>query len=155
MWDCQRGKKKITFPRQVLTHSLVCSQNKGLREYQRRHSWLHTCPSPPPEAERQACNSQTQKVRAPPILTPGTGTLYQTVSRLPVASHFFLGSWTVDICQKGCSLRSAPQRRHRAHLRQCFHGTPSKPSSWDRGGDYDSRKGSHSVISNSLQPHGL
>ena len=41
----------------------------------------------------------------------------------------------VDICQEGRSQRSAPQRRHTAHLRWCFHCTPRKPSSWDRGDD--------------------
>ena len=41
--------------------------------------------------------------------------IYQTVSRLLVANHVFLGSWMVDICQEGRSLRSAPQRRHTAH----------------------------------------
>ena len=33
------------------------------------------------------------------------------LSRLLAANHVFLGSWMVDICQEGCSLRSAPQRR--------------------------------------------
>ena len=30
----------------------------------------------------------------------------------------------VDIHQEGCNLRSAFQRRHTAHLRQCFRGAP-------------------------------
>ena len=59
----------------------------------------------------------------------------QTVSRPLVANQVFLGSWTVDIHQEGCSQRSAPQRRHTAHLRQCSHCTPRKPSGWDGGGD--------------------
>ena len=41
----------------------------------------------------------------------------------------------VDIRQEGCSQRSAPQKRHTAHLRRCTRCTPRKPSSWDRGGD--------------------
>ena len=61
--------------------------------------------------------------------------LHQIVSRLPAANQVFLGSWTVDIHQEGQGLRSAPQRRHMAHLRQCSHCTPRKPSSWDLGGD--------------------
>ena len=38
------------------------------------------------------------------------GILPQTVSRLPVANHTFLGSWMVYIYQEGYSLRSTPQR---------------------------------------------
>ena len=71
-------------------------------------------PLPPPE--RQAGNSQSQKARG--NLGPRDGILHQTVSRLPVANQVFLGSWMVDICQEGCSLRSAPQKRHMAQLRQ-------------------------------------
>ena len=57
------------------------------------------------------------------------------MSRLPVANQVFLGSWMVDICQEGLSLRSAPQRRHTAHLRRCSRRAPGKTSRWDRGGD--------------------
>ena len=82
-------------------------------------------PPPPPEAEKQAGGSQSWKVRA--NLGPRDGTLYQTTTRLPVASQVFLGSWMVDTHQEGRSQRSAPQRRHTAHLR--------KLSAHDRGGD--------------------
>ena len=41
----------------------------------------------------------------------------------------------VDIRREGCSQRSAPQKRHRAHLRRRAHCTPRKPSGWDRGGN--------------------
>ena len=54
-------------------------------------------PLPPPE--RQAGNSQSQKARG--NLGPRDGILHQTVSRLPVTNQVFLGSWTVDIYQKG------------------------------------------------------
>ena len=76
---------------------------------------------PQPEAGRQAGNSQIQKVRGK--LGPRDGILYQTVRRLPDANQVFLASWTVDIRQEGHSQRSAPQRRHTAHLRQrsCCH----------------------------------
>ena len=90
-------------------------------------------PIPTPETEMQAGNSQSRKVRG--NLGPREGILHQTVSRLPVANQVFLGSWMVDICQEGCSQRSAPQRRHTAHLRRHSHCTPRKPSSWDGGGD--------------------
>ena len=80
----------------------------------------------PPEAGRQAGDSQSRKAR---------GTLYQTASKLPVANQVFLGSWMVDIHQEGCSQRSAPQRRHTAHLRQHSHCAPRKLSTWVLGGD--------------------
>ena len=63
------------------------------------------------------------------------GILHQTVSRLPVPNQVFLGSWMVDIRQEVLSQRSAPQRRHTAHLRQCSRCTPRKPRGWDQGGD--------------------
>ena len=90
-------------------------------------------PIPPPEEERQAGGSQSQKTRG--NFSPRDGILHQTVSRLPVANQVFLGSWTVDIRQGGHSQRSAPQRRHTAHLKWHFRCAPRKPSSWDRGGD--------------------
>ena len=57
------------------------------------------------------------------------------MSRPPVANQVFLGSWTVDICQEGGSQRTAPQRRHMAHLRWHSHFTLRKLSRWDQGGD--------------------
>ena len=59
----------------------------------------------------------------------------QTASRLPVANQMFLGTWMADIQQEGHSQRSAPQRRHTAHVGRCSHYAPRKPSGWDRGGD--------------------
>ena len=87
------------------------------------------------EAERQGGDSQSW--RAGGNLGPRDSIFQQNVSRLPVANHVFLGSWTVDICQEGRSLRSVPQRRHTAHLRWCSRGAPRKPSAQDRGGDKD------------------
>ena len=88
---------------------------------------------PPLEAGRQAGASQSQKARGK--LSPRDGILYQTVSRLPVPDQVFLGSWTVDICQEGCSQRLPPQRRHTAHLRWHSCCAPKKMSSWDLGSD--------------------
>ena len=65
-------------------------------------------PLPPMEAERQVGSSQSQKVRD--NLGPRDGILHQTVSRLPVTNEVFLGSWTVDICQK--SEISSPEETH-------------------------------------------
>ena len=84
---------------------------------------------PPPEAGRQAGDGQSQKQRDK--LGPRGGTPFQTVSRLPAANQVFLGSWMVDIRQEGRSQRSAPQRRHTAHLRWRSRCSPRKPSSWD------------------------
>ena len=69
------------------------------------------------------------------ILAPETSILHKTVNRLSLANRVFLGSWMVDICQEGCSLRSGPQRRYMAHLRWCSCSTPGKLSGWDQGGD--------------------
>ena len=71
--------------------SLARSWNKGLREYQRRASWLCTGPSLP-EVERQACDSQSWKARDCYNLSPRDSIFYQTVSRLPSANHVFLRS---------------------------------------------------------------
>ena len=90
-------------------------------------------PIPTLEAERQAGDSQSWKARG--NLSPRDDILHQTVSRLPIANQVFLGFWTVDICQEGHSLSSAPQRRHTAHLRWQSCGTPRKLSGWDQGGD--------------------
>ena len=86
-----------------------------------------------PEAERQARDTQSQKVVGK--LGPRDGMPYQTASKLPVAHQVFLGSWMVDTCQEGHNQRSAPQRRHPAHLRWQSCCAPRKPSGWDGGGD--------------------
>ena len=52
-------------------------------------------PLPPPEAERQMGDSQSQKARG--NLGPRDCILHQIVSRPPVANQVFLGSWIVDI----------------------------------------------------------
>ena len=110
-----------------LRHSLAGSQNKGLHEYQRRASWLQTGPPYSPARGRGS-----QKARG--NLGPRNGILHQTVSRLPAANQVFLGSCAVDIYQEGRSLRSAPQRRHTAHLRWRSCCAPRKLSGWHQGG---------------------
>ena len=84
-------------------------------------------PLPLPEAERQVGDSQSWKTRA--NLGPRDGILHQTVSRLPVANQVFLGSWAADVHQESHSQRSAPQKRHMAHLRQRSLGACGKLSS--------------------------
>ena len=51
------------------------------------------------------------------------------------ANQDFLVFWMVNICRKGHSQRSAPWKRHTAHLRRRTCCTPRKSSSWDRVGD--------------------
>ena len=65
---------------------------------------------------------------------PQRGVLYQLQAGF-VANQDFLGFWMVDIHQEGRSQRSAPQKRHIAHLRQVCPLLPRKPSCWDRGGE--------------------
>ena len=120
-----RGSNSIRWP-------LACSQNKGLSNYQRRASCLRTGPSP---CWRLRGRQGTARARSKGNLGPRDGILHQTVSRHLVANQLFLGSWTTNIFQESCSLRSAPQRRHTAHLRWHFHDTPGKPNNWDQGGD--------------------
>ena len=72
-------------------------------------------PPPTPEAERQALDSRSPRLGTGAISNPETRILHQTASRLPVANHVFLRSWTADTCQEGRSLRSAPRRRHVAY----------------------------------------
>ena len=128
--------ERLHFHLTSLGHSLAFSQNKGLREYQRRASRMHTRPLSHRRRQRgRQVTARAGRQWATPFSAPETSILYQTVSRLPVANQVFLGSWTVDICQEGHSLRSAPQRKHMAHLRQCSHNAPGKPSAWDREGD--------------------
>ena len=83
------------------------------------------------EVERQVGNRQSRKARG--NLGFRDGILHQTMSRLPVTNQVFLGFWTVDIHQE--SQRSASQRRHMPHLRQCSHCKPRNLSGWDQGGD--------------------
>ena len=52
----------------------------------------------------------------------------------PSTSEVFLGSWMLTSTRR-VSQRSAPQRRHMAHLKQRSHCAPRKLSSWDGGGD--------------------
>ena len=111
--------------------SLASSQNEGLSEYQGRASRL--CTGPSPHHQRQRDRVATARAGSQgAILAPGASILHETVSRVPVVNHIFLGSWMVDICREGHSLKSAPQRRHMAHLRWCFHSASGKLSSWTR-----------------------
>ena len=50
------------------------------------------------------------------------------------ANQDFLGFWMIDIRREGRSQRSAPLKRHTAHLRRA-HCTPRKPRGWNGGGD--------------------
>ena len=45
------------------------------------------------EAERQLCNSQNCKAKGCWNLGPRDCIFHQTMSRLPIGNHVFLGSW--------------------------------------------------------------
>ena len=155
MWDIAREREKIkkrarerTFPQKALRHNLVCSQNKGVSEYQKRASQLRTGHSPrqrqrgrwakpEPEGEGQS-RPQSQH---PPSNCEQAPSCYDQV---------FLGSWMVDVCQKGHSQRSAPQRRHMAHLRRHSHCAPGKLSGWDWGGGKTHHPPGESVLAKHL-----
>ena len=136
MWDSQRGREREreNFPTKSsnLRHCWAYSQNKGLNKYQRTVSLLQTSPSP---TRGREAGRQQPEPEGGGNLGPRDGILHQTESRPPVVNQVFLGPWTVDIHQEGGSQRSAPQRRHTAHLRRCSHCTPRKLSAWDRGGN--------------------
>ena len=85
------------------------------------------------EAERlRHTTDRAERQVAATISAPETS-FHQTVRRLPVANHIFLGSWMVHICQECHSLRSASQRRHTGHLGLGPQSTHRKPSSRDQG----------------------
>ena len=145
LWDSQRERKKIKrkkergrerelsheklYPKTLLGRSL---NKKGLSESREELAGCRLAHHLQ-EAERQAGNSQSWKARG--NLGPRDSIVYQSVSRLPVTNQVFLRSWTVDIHQEGHSQRSAPQRRHTAHLRWQSHWASRKPSGWEQGGD--------------------
>ena len=106
-----------------LRHRQACSQNKGLN----RANQLWTSTSPTRDRHVRAARAGRGK------LQPQRSIIYQTVSRLR-ANQDFLGFWTVDIHQEGHSQRSAPQKRHTAHLRRWASCTPRKPSGRNGGG---------------------
>ena len=109
LWDHQRERegKKRTFPWKALMCSLTHSQNKGLNKYQGE---LAGCIQVPPLCQRQRSRCVTARAgRQGAVSAPETCILYQNASRLPVANHFFLGPWMVDIHQEGHILRSAPR----------------------------------------------
>ena len=108
-----------------LRHRQARSQNKGLS----RVSRLQTGPSRP-SGDRQWREARAGRGQS----QPQRGIIYQTASRL-VANQDFLGFWMVDIRREGRSQRSAPQKRHTAHLRMCAGCTSRKPSGRDGGGD--------------------
>ena len=98
--------------------------NKGLS----RASGLWTSPSP--TRDRQAGQPEPEGDNRGP--REESSTKLQAGS---FANQDSLEFWMVNIRQECRSQRSAPQRRHTAHLKGCTHCTPRKPSGWDGGGD--------------------
>ena len=107
----ERGKKaERIFPGKALTWGTAARpQNQGLSEYQARASRLRTGLSPRWRQRGRRATARARKGHHPFL----DSIPYQTASRLPVATHVFLGSWAVDTRQEGHSKRSGPQRRQR------------------------------------------
>ena len=57
-------------------------------------------PLPLPEQRGRYVTVRAGTEGAAPVSAPETGILDQTVSRLPVANHVFLGSWMIDISRR-------------------------------------------------------
>ena len=108
------------------------TQSKGLSGYQRTASRLLTSPS---STGGRETGRRQPELEGEGQSWPQRQHLHQTVSRPQVANQVYLGFWMVDIHQEGHCQRSAPQKRHMAHLRWCSCCTPRKPSSWDHEGD--------------------
>ena len=118
LWDSYHTKSPN------LRHHQARSQNKELN---RAHQ-LQTGQSSSSDRQARAAGARRGQSR------PQRGIIYQTASRF-VANQDFLGFWTVDRHQEGCSQRSASQKRHTAHLRRRASCTPRKLSSRDAGGN--------------------
>ena len=118
LWHCYHTKSPN------LRHHQACSQNKGLSKASGCRP-VH----PPPETGRQ---------RQPELEGGNQGPREGSSTKLQagfIANQDFLGFWMVHICREGHSQKSAPQKRHMAHLRRRANCTSRKPSGWDRGGD--------------------
>ena len=107
-----------------LRHCQAHSQNKGLS----KASWLRTGPSP--TGDRQVRAARARRGNHSPREASST-----KLQAGFVTNQHFLGFWMVDIYREGRSQRSAPQKRHTAHLRRCACCTPGKPSGRDGGAD--------------------
>ena len=107
-----------------LRHHQARSQNKGLSrtsQLPQAHPLLETGRRGQPEPEG---DNHRPREESSTKLQAGF-----------VANQDFLGFWMVDIHQEGRGQRSAPQKRHTAHLRRRAHCTPRKLSGWVRGGN--------------------
>ena len=103
-----------------LRHHQAHSQNKGLS----RASQLWTGPSPARGQPEPEGGNRGPKEAS-----------YNKLQADFIANQDFLGFWTVDIHWEGHRQRSAPQKRHMAHLRRRACCTPRKLSSWNGGSD--------------------
>ena len=130
------------FHKTILTEDTRHPERQLILLERRTKDWVNTkgdlagCVQAPPHRQRQRGKCATARDgRQGATSAPENCILHQTVWRFPAANHVFPGSWTVDVCQEGHSLRSSPQGRHTIHLRQFSHSTPGKLSSLDWGGD--------------------
>ena len=133
MWDSYPTKSPN------LRHCQAHSQNKGLS----KASWLRTGPSP--TGDRQVRAARARRGNHSPREASST-----KLQAGFVTNQHFLGFWMVDIYREGRSQRSAPQKRHRVHLRRCGGCTPRALSGRDGGGDKSQRPRSTSTWSPEL-----
>ena len=122
-----------------LRHHQARPQNKGLS----RTSWLRTGPSTAGDRQARAARAEGGNC----------GPREASCSKLQadfIANQDFLGFWIVDIRQEGRSQRSAPQKRHMAHLQRRAGCTPRKQNGRDGGGDKLQRPCSPSTWSSEL-----
>ena len=106
-------------------HCQACSQKKGLS----RASRLQTSLSSARDRHATAARAGRGTITAPREAS------YTKLQADFIVNQDFLGFRMVDIHREGCSQRSAPQKRHMAHLRRHSCCTPRKPSGYDGGGD--------------------
>ena len=131
-----REEKKRTFPQKTNTQPDLLTEQRTGQIPRQSYPAVYRLLPPPCQGQRgRHATARAKRQGATPVSAPETSIFHQILSRLPVANHIFLGSWTAVICQEVCSLKSAPQRRHMSHLRWCSYSAPGKPSGWDQGGD--------------------
>ena len=95
----------------------LLTEQRTLREYQRRASRLRTDPSPAGDREAGRGAARAGKGQS----WPQRGILYQTASRLPGANQDFLGFWTANIRQDSSTGEQLPRgdTRHTRDGRTC------------------------------------
>ena len=147
-WDSQRERKNSAVKSSNLSHRWAAHRTKD---------WANTrgelanrgLAHPSLEARRQVGDSQSRKARGK--LGPRDSILYQTASRLQVAIQVFWDpGWLTSA--RSFAARDQHPKRDTAHLRQCSHCAPRKPSGWDGEGDKTHRPPGECALAKHLVP---